>query len=161
MQKAIMVEPQKSIEDLVVEMMRPIIVWNADNPESLKNRIITDRMIQLMKEGRTEMATYSEVVYYMMPRTQEAPLDGDWVNIYCWAGKQFMGDKMPDDIAPKELTRQQKDDLDRLRRWIWQRSVNALKKIERAEKREEKARQRVLDEKYEGLGTAIAPLLRG
>lgn len=149
---------QHSIEDLITEMMRPKVHWPSswaeDTPKWLGEQIVIDRVVQLMKEGRTGMATYSEVVFYMMPRTMDAPLDGDWVEIYCWAGKQVMGDKAGiawEDIAPKELSEHQRSELDRLRRWIWQTSVKALKKKEGAEDRESR---RALNEKgyrFEGL----------
>jgi hypothetical protein len=157
MQKAVTVQRtvQHSIEDLATELMRPKVYWPSpwaeDAPEWLKNQIVIDRLAQLMKEGRTGMATYSEVVFYMMPRTMEAPLDNDWTEIYCWAGKQVMGDRMPEDIAPKELSEYQRSELDRLRRWIWKTSVDALKKKEGAEDRESR---RTLNEKgyrFEGL----------
>jgi len=119
-------------EALFIERMRPKIYWPSpwaeDTPEWLKEQIDTDRLAQLVKDGKTEMATYSEVVFYMMPLTQERPLDRDWVEIYCWAAKQVMGDKMPDDLVPKELNTYQKSELDRLRRWIWAKSVEATKK---------------------------------
>lgn len=126
------------IEDLVEELMRPRIVWpgawNEDMPKPLGDRILPDRLIQLMKFGRTEMATYSEVAYYMYPRVMEGPLPDDWVDIYCWCGVQAMGSKV-EGIAPKELTDEQKRDLNRLRRHIWECSVKLVKEKERAEEK--------------------------
>ena len=96
-----------SIDDLATEMMRPKIHWPSpwaeDEPQCLKESILLDRLLQLMKEGRTGMATYSEVVFYMYPLTMDAPLDHDWTQIYTWCGSKAMHGKMPEgrhEISP-------------------------------------------------------------
>ena len=144
-----------SIDDFITEMMRPKIHWPSpwaeDEPQCLKDSIVMDRLLQLMKEGRTGMATYSEVVFYMFPLTMDAPLDHDWVQIYTWCGDKAMPGKMPEGVAPESLSEYQQGMLGKLRRWIWETSVKALKGEARKADAEER---RVLKEKgyrFEGL----------
>ena len=42
-----------------------------------------------MSEFCKQMASITEVIAYMMPRTFEAPMPSEWVNIYTWVGLQY------------------------------------------------------------------------
>lgn len=80
------------------------------------------------------MASLTEVVAYMMPRTYEAPMPSEWANIYTWCGLQFaktfknarqIGAMM--EIAPKHLSDYEQTLLKRLRIWIFEKRRKALK----------------------------------
>ncbi|MBP2833089.1 hypothetical protein J8281_12915 [Aquimarina sp. U1-2] len=80
------------------------------------------------------MASYTEALVSMMPRTYEAPLLAEWVNIYTWLGLQYAFEnkskeqfKAASEIAPKELSEYEKGLLDNLRRWIYEQRRKALK----------------------------------
>ncbi len=87
-------------------------------------------------DGRRKMASLTEALAYMMPRTYEAPMQTEWVNIYTWLGLQYaMQTKGKDqleamiEIAPKELSDYEKGLLKKLRLWIYDKRRIALKGI--------------------------------
>ena len=83
-----------------------------------------------------KMASLTETLAYMMPRTYEAPMQTEWANIYTWLGLQYaMQTKSKDqleamiEIAPKELSDYEKGLLKNLRLWIYDKRRKALKGI--------------------------------
>ena len=130
-------EAERKIEGLASEILRPIIVWPGpwaqDNPAWLKGQIKIDRLIQLMR-GVEGLATYSEVAFYMLPRAMESPLGHDWTQIYLFTAKQVMGHKVPKSekwLHDLKLTEWQEKKLLNFRRWLWEKSMKALKERER------------------------------
>ncbi|TNJ46098.1 hypothetical protein KFZ70_09025 [Tamlana fucoidanivorans] len=135
---------KKAQEDLVFELMdsltSPIIVyksaWQDAIPKDLLSKITISRMICQLK--REKMASITEVVAYMMPRTFEAPLPSEWVNIYTWCGFQYatifnnqnqrkeMKEAMLD-IIPEKLSDHEQGLLKYLRIWIYDKRRKALK----------------------------------
>ena len=80
------------------------------------------------------MASYAEVIAYIMPRTLEAPMPSEWVNIYTWVGLQYAKEcnnknQIPamEEIAPKNLSDSEHGLLNDLRRWIYDKRRKALK----------------------------------
>ncbi len=77
-------EIEKGIEDLARVFTDPIIVWpsswNETLPETLKNEVTMQRLLQLLtkEEG---LATYAEVTTYMYALTLDHPIDHDWSEI--------------------------------------------------------------------------------
>ena len=140
--------------DLMDCMTSPIIVfesaWKDIIPnEMLKNVKLSRLVASIQNEG---MASFTEALVYMMPRTYEAPLPTKWVNIYTWLGlqyaMQFKGKEQSDaalEIVPKELSDYEKGLLDKLRRWIFVKRRQALKKsmkeIEKSKQKTEKIEQ--------------------
>ena len=144
------VKPNKNQkEDPVFDLMdcltSPIIVfksaWQDAIPRELLGKVTISRMMCLMKGE--QMASITETVAYMMPRTFEAPLPTEWVNIYTWCGLQYamlfnnennrkdMVSAMKD-IAPKSLTDYETGLLEHLRKWIYDKRRKALKDIMKA-----------------------------
>ena len=134
-------------QDFVFDMMdaltSPVIVFNAawkdTIPAGLLNNITIARMICLMKGE--QMASLTEVVAYMMPRTFESPMAYEWVNIYTWAGTQhgqmFMNceqRKAMAEIAPGSLSDYEQSLLNHLRQWIYTKRRESLKVKLKAEK---------------------------
>lgn len=125
---------EKKIDLLVTELMRPVMVypspWRENNPEWLLKNIKLDRMAQLMR-GVKEEATDSECVYYMMPRTLEAPMDHSWAQVFLWVCKQVLGDRVPKSekwMSELKLDEWQERLLKDLKRWIYRQSVKNMKK---------------------------------
>lgn len=131
---------KKQQDDFVFSFMdcltSPIIVyksaWQDLIPKDLLNNVRLSRLLCSMQQE--EMASLTETLAYMMPRTYEAPMPVEWANIYTWLGLQyamkFKKDsqlKAMQDIAPKELTPYEKGKLDDLRRWIYEQRRKALK----------------------------------
>lgn len=122
--------------DLMDCMTSPIIVyesaWKYSIPDDMLKNVKLSRLLTNFQ--MEEMASHTEALVYMMPRTFEAPLPMEWVNIYTWLGlqyaKQFKSKeqlKVVLDIAPKELSDYEKGLLDNLRRWIYNQRRKALK----------------------------------
>jgi len=85
---------------------------------------------------KEKMASLTETLAYIMPRTYEAPMQREWANIYTWLGLQYaMQNKSKDqleamiEIAPKELSDYEKGLLKNLRLWIYDKRRKALKDI--------------------------------
>ena len=90
------------------------------------------------------MASLTEVVAYMMPRTFEAPLPSEWVNIYTWCGLQFAKTLEKtgrilamEEIAPQQLSKYEKVLLQKLRVWIYEKRRQALRDKLKTTKRSE------------------------
>ncbi|GAA3561389.1 hypothetical protein [Snuella lapsa] len=133
---------KKAKSDFVFECMdaltSPVIIysttWQDAIPKDLLEKITMSRMLSLMKGEK--MASITETVAYMMPRTFEAPMSSEWCNIYTWCGLQYatqfniesksMVEAM-EDIAPKELSNYEQALLKRLRLWIYEKRRKALK----------------------------------
>ena len=95
---------------------------------------------------KEKMASLTETLAYIMPRTYEAPMPTEWVNIYTWLGLQYViqfknNDQLSamTEIAPSELSEYEIGLLNNLRRWIYDKRRKALKeKLKSAEKSEKK-----------------------
>ena len=80
------------------------------------------------------MASLTEVVAYMMPRTFESPMPSEWVNIYTWCGLKYAKTSKKtgqmeamEEVAPKQLSEYEMGLLKRLRVWIYEKRRKALK----------------------------------
>lgn len=131
---------KKAKSDFVFDFMdlltSPIIVypsaWQDAVPKHLLDNITMARMLTQMQGER--MASLTEVVAYMMPRTFEAPMPSEWANIYTWCGLQFAKTFKKDgqieamlEVAPKQLSDNEKGLLKGLRVWIYEKRRKALK----------------------------------
>ncbi|PQV48805.1 hypothetical protein CLV33_10410 [Jejuia pallidilutea] len=133
---------KKDKSDFVFDFMdclaSPIIVfkstWQDSIPKDILGRIKLSRiMCSMTKEN---MASLTETLAYIMPRTYEAPMPTEWVNIYTWLGLQYAIQfkkeeqlKAMTEIAPKELSAYEKEPLKNLRIWIYENRRKALKDI--------------------------------
>ncbi|MEM1336743.1 MAG: hypothetical protein AAFU74_00725 [Bacteroidota bacterium] len=131
---------KKKSKDFVFDLMdcmtSPIIVfesaWKDSIPEEMLKNVKLSRIVSSIQNE--EMATYTEALVYMMPRTYEAPLPMEWMNIYTWLGLQYASQfknieqvEAALEIAPKELSDYEKGLLNSLRRWIYHKRRKALK----------------------------------
>ena len=114
--------------DLMDFMRSPIIVfkstWQDAIPTEILKNIPISRLMSLM--ANEKMASLTEVVAYMMPRTLEGPLSTEWVNIYTWSGfqhaKTFGNNEQLEvmkEIVPKTLSDYEMSLLNSLRKWIY------------------------------------------
>lgn len=131
---------KKIVSDLVFDMMdcltSPIVVfksaWQDTVPKDILDNVSTSRIMSLM--SKEDMASITEVVAYMMPRTLEAPMLSEWTRIYTWCGLQYaklfkkksMVEAMKD-IAPSKLSQYEESLLTNLRIWIYNKRREALK----------------------------------
>ena len=133
---------KKDKSDFVFDFMdclaSPIIVfksaWQDTIPKDILGRIKLSRIICSM--SKEKMASLTETLAYIMPRTYEAPIPTEWVNIYTWLGLQYAKQSKNNgqmeamtEIAPNELSDYEKGLLKNLRVWIYEKRRKALKDI--------------------------------
>lgn len=143
---------EKGISEIVGAMCDPIIVfpggWGDTLPDWLKTAITLERLIENMKviKGEEMTGTDAEACAYLMTASLTQPMDHDWAQIYLYvAGKVYekqrtpqSGVTMPEDIRVESLNRNQEDDLNRLKRWLYERRVKHRQERDRGERRQKK-----------------------
>lgn len=129
----------------------PIIVANTqwELPKNLIKWVQEERMINsLIELGNPNILTpeesigYAEVVAYLNPATNQAPLRSDVSEIYLYCFTQLMKRKNMFDAIPKEcivdeLSDYQMDKLNEFKRWLYKSRggkeknpvINALKEV--------------------------------
>ncbi|MBA7520141.1 hypothetical protein ES705_12234 [subsurface metagenome] len=140
------------IGELVGVFSDPIIVmpggWGDSLPEWLKTSITLERLVMNMRVAKGELptGTDAEACAYLNTASLTAPMGHDWTQIYLyiatkvyekWRTKES-GVTMPEDIRVEELDRNQMDDLNRLKAWIYRKRIAARLDRERGVRREKK-----------------------
>jgi hypothetical protein len=148
--------PPEVVNDLLQELGNslhaPILSWGAwgsSIPDRLKEEIILQRMLRLMKCKKErnrellDLATDAEACAYLFTACLEFPFDEDWAQIYFYvAAKAMPKTKFPPDLTVTELTRNQLDDLNHLKRWIvntQRKHMAQARKVSRKEKHDQVA----------------------
>jgi hypothetical protein len=132
-------------DELVAVFTDPIISyptpWNQEIPVWIRQAIMIERLVAaraFIKNGTQITGTDAEVLAYIMPRSQEAPLDGEWTNILIHvAGKVYKeknGKPFPEDLEVRELCRYEEDLLTRLRHWIYEKRLKYRAELRRQER---------------------------
>jgi hypothetical protein len=144
-------EIDDGIGDLVHAIAGPVIVfpntgWEDTIPKWVFNEIQLRRLTQSMREHNNAVpdeeknrALDIECLAYIYPATLAAPMDHDWAQIYCWlvkkcmmermcGGKQMKADEFKD-IAPGQLSIDERREYDGLRRWLWEKNLEQKKEI--------------------------------
>ena len=124
--------PELSLEQQISEMVGvfsdPIIVypgsWQDSLPEKIRQDITTCRLIRLLK-GDMEMATWPEVCAYFYTLTLCFPPQERVVRMYMYAMTQYKGDLFPEDLRREILESHEMDELNRFRRWIRAKQLEA------------------------------------
>ena len=139
---------EKGISDIAGVFTDPIIVypaggWENDIPEKVKQQVTLQRLVMCMSsfKGEEPTGTDAEALAYMIPRTLEAPLDRDWVDIYLYLGTKFAEfnkSEMPEDIRIDSLSDYQMGLLNHLKAWIYEKRRGVRQDKERAGRRQEK-----------------------
>lgn len=144
------------IEDTVGALCDPIIVmpggWGDDLPESLRNRVNLERLLEnmlAMQEHREITATDAEAVCYLFTASLTAPIGGDWTTIYMYvSGKVMKAEtkaEIPEDLKVDKLTDYQLRELNHLKHWIYEQRVKHRK--ERALQKKPAANNKELEAK--------------
>lgn len=133
------------IDDLVGALFDPIIVypsgWQDTLPDWIKPQITLERLIMNMKvskEGGVPVGD-TEALAYIYPRTMEAPMSEQWYRIYMYVFNQAMKFKkteVPEDLKSEKLSDYDMQELNQLKRWIYERRVKHRKEKQRGERRE-------------------------
>jgi hypothetical protein len=134
------------ISELVGALADPIIAfpggWGDTIPDWLKNAITLERLEMNMKElkGEEPTGTDAEACTYLYTAALTQPLDHDWGEIYLYIATKVYGrwgkGEMPQDIKVESLRHDQKADLNRLKRWLYQQRTRARLERDRSERRQ-------------------------
>jgi len=152
-------ELDKGISEIVGAICDPIIVfpggWGDILPDWLKTAITMERLVENMKviKGEEMTGTDAEACAYLYTASLTQPLDHDWAQIYLYIAVKVYekqrtpksGVTMPEDIRVESLNRNQEDDLNRLKRWIYERRVEARLERDRADRRQKKEEKAARD----------------
>ena len=135
------------IGDVVGALCDPVIVypsgWQDTLPDWIKPQITLERLIMNMRvlnEGGVPVGD-TEVLAYIYPRTMEAPMSEQWYRIYMYVFSQAMRFKkteVPEDLKSESLTDWDMQQLNQLKRWIYDRRVKERKEKARGERRQAK-----------------------
>ena len=135
------------IDDLVGALCDPIIVypsgWQDTLPDWIKPQITLERLImnmKVIKEGGVPVGD-TEALAYIYPRTMEAPMSEQWYRIYMYVFNQAMKFKkteVPEDLKSEKLSDYDMQELNQLKRWIYERRVKHRKEKQRGERRQAK-----------------------
>jgi len=133
------------IDDLVGALCDPIIVypsgWQDTLPDWIKPQITLERLIMniaVAKEGGVPVGD-TEALAYIYPRTMEAPMNEQWYRIYMYVFTQAMKFKkteVPEDLKSEKLSDYDMQQLNQLKRWVYERRVQHRKEKARGELRE-------------------------
>ena len=143
-------QAEKGISEIIGAITDPIIVfpggWGDTLPDWLKTAITLERLIMNMRviKGEEMTGTDAEACAYLYTASLTQPMGHDWTQIYLYiAGKVYekqrtpqSGVTMPEDIQVESLNRNQEDDLNRLKRWIYERRAKARQDRDRSERRQ-------------------------
>ena len=135
------------IDDLVGALCDPIIVypsgWQDTLPDWIKPQITLERLImniKAAKDGGVPVGD-TEALAYIYPRTMEAPMNEQWYRIYMYVFNQAMKFKkteVPEDLKSEKLSDYDMQELDHLKRWIYERRVKNRKEKAGVERRQAK-----------------------
>ena len=105
--------------------------------------------IKVSKEGGVPVGD-TEVLAYIYPRTMEAPMNEQWYRIYMYVftqAMQFKKTEVPEDLKSEELSDYDMQQLNQLKRWIYERRVKHRKEKARGELRERRQAKEEADAK--------------
>jgi len=134
------------ISELAGALVDPIIVfpggWGDTLPDWLKNAITLERLEMNMREtkGEEPTGTEAEACAYLYTAALTQPMDHDWGQIYLYIATKVYGrwgkNEIPEDIRVESLRDDQKTDLNRLKKWLYQQRTRARLESDRAEGRQ-------------------------
>ena len=134
-------EGDKFVFELMDALRAPVLThassWADCIPERVLKIIPLARMISLL--NKEEMASIPECAAFIMTAGMEAPLDGDWTDIYTHVGCKMCQDWFHEDHweevkAPRTLTDYQRNYLlNPLRKHIWEKRRKILRERMKSE----------------------------
>ena len=120
--------------DIMDALRAPILTFTELWADTIPQRLLDIVQIARMKAliAGEKSATDPECVIYIYTRTYEAPMDGEWTDIYthisCKTLEQWFGEDHWKEVkAPTELSEWLRSKLNRLRRHIYDKRREILK----------------------------------
>ena len=142
---------EKGIPEIVSVFTDPIIVfpggWGDALPEWLKNAITMERLAMNMKALKGEEMTWTdaEACAYLNTASLTQPLDHDQTQIYLYIAtqtyRQWGKSEMPRDIPVESISDYQREELSRLKEWLYRKRATVRLDRERAERQQKKGEE--------------------
>lgn len=127
--------------DITDALSSPILTYSASWADMLPKRLLDIIPMAKMKAlmSGEDMATYAECAVYLYTRSLEAPMDSEWVDIYTHVSCQTLSEWFKEDHfetvkAPKKLSEWLESQLNKLRRDIYHKRRELLRKELRGRK---------------------------
>jgi hypothetical protein len=135
-------------EQFIYLISGPRLSWPGweDTLERHNHEITLRRLAHAREIFEEEMCTEFEAMLYVSTASLAHPLSHDWVEIYGWLFSRWNPEASQEIWGtPRELDPNQLEELNRLRRWIFQRQMNHLKasRREASQKEVEEEEQRL------------------
>jgi len=137
----------KQVFDLTDALRAPVLTadqsWASAIPDRILDLVVQSRMLSLIIDDK--MATYPEVIAYLMTATLRAPIPSEWIEIYTHVSCKVCEDHFGEDHwkeidALRKLDQYKQEQLDMLRRMIYakrrtqiKQRLKEMKKIENNE----------------------------
>lgn len=96
--------------------------------EPHKTRVTMERLLHHQETHRDKVASEYETMLYLSSASLAAPMSHDWVQAYFYLFTRCMGEQAKEiGNEVTELGPGQREDLDRLRRWIFRVQMDHIK----------------------------------
>ena len=140
------------INNITWAIFGTIVLANARSIDIVPKDILIDikinRLLELLKnKGKPdEKANLPEIVAYLMTLSLEQPLNSLGTTLYCFACTQYAKQRkidVPQDIKVETLTAYEKEEYDRLARWIREKSLKRWQEYIRSKNKEIKETRQI------------------
>lgn len=133
--------------EFVYDLTAPFIGYPGwgDDPQFWaphKTRVTMDRLLHHQEIHRNKVASEYETMLYLSSASLAAPMSHDWGQVYLYLFTRCMGElakEIGDEVT--ELNVNQREDLARLRRWIFRQQTEHLKRKLKGDEKPEKAEE--------------------
>jgi len=107
-----------TIAPIIVDMRWPEI------PDGLKETCRKKMMERTIDDG---MSTEYEVMVYLHTASLVIPFNQIWYDIYTYLFNKYHSDIIPEVIGKTEIDNQEKEELIKIRKWIYRQQVEYLR----------------------------------
>jgi hypothetical protein len=128
------------VDQMMYLLTAPHLGWPGweDLLQRHKDEITMQRLLHHREIFEHQMCTEFEAMLYVSTVTMAHPITHQWAEIYMWLFRRWNPQQAQHiDIEERELDQSQVEDLNRLRRWIYNQQVNRIKERRRGVNRKE------------------------
>ncbi|MFQ6027691.1 MAG: hypothetical protein ACE5Q6_09385 [Dehalococcoidia bacterium] len=142
-------EEERFVSQFMYLLTGPYITWPGweDLAVKRKDDILLYRLAHAREIFEQQLCTEFEAMLYVSTASMEHPMNHDWTEIYMWLFRRWNPEQADEiELNVRELDNNQLEQLNRLRRWLFQRQMNHLKAKQRdANRKEVEEEQRRLE----------------
>lgn len=123
-------EEARFVEQMMYLLTAPQLSWPGweDLLQRHKDQITMQRLMHHREVFEQQMCTEFEAMLYVSTVTMAHPITHQWAEIYMWLFRRWNPQQARDiDIEERDLDQSQVEDLNRLRRWIYNQQMNRIK----------------------------------